>query len=50
MTNSDGVLDWDSLSDEDKARVQQLHDELQELFNKYTKKEEEPCEDSTSEE
>jgi hypothetical protein len=50
MPNDDEILDWDNLSDEDKDRVQRLYEELQDLFNKYTKKEDEPCVDSISEE
>lgn len=42
------VLDWDDLSRPDQIKAEELMRELNELFNKYTRKEDEPCEDSTS--
>ena len=46
--NNDDVLDWDELSPEDQIKAELLMKELNNLFNKYTKEEEKPCEDSTS--
>lgn len=48
--NENDVLDWDKLSPEDQARAEYLMKELNNLFNKYLKKEDKPCEDSTLDE
>ncbi len=42
------VLDWDELSPQDQARAEELMNELNQLFNKYTQEDYKPCEDSTS--
>lgn len=41
------VLDWDELEPEDQKRAEELLNELNNLFVKYSKKEEPACEDST---
>ncbi len=44
------ILDWEDLTPEDQNRAEELLRELNQLFNKYNKKEEQRCEDSTSDE
>lgn len=44
---NEDVLDWDDLSDEDKQRVNEMLQELNDIFRNY-KEREDPCEDSTS--
>ncbi len=44
------ILDWEELTPDDQNRAEELLRELNQLFNKYNKKENEPCEDSTLDE
>lgn len=48
MTNSNNkdVLDWEDLSPEDQERADQLMQELNQLFKKYTEGDK-ACDDST---
>ena len=46
MDSEKDVLDWEDLSPEDQAKVEELYQELNAVFNKYVRNE--PCEDSTS--
>jgi hypothetical protein len=49
MNNEDnGVIDWDDMSEEDKANATDLLRQLNKLFDKYTEKDDAKCEDSTS--
>ncbi len=41
------ILDWNDLTPEDQHRAEELLKELNQLFNKYDQKEDEPCQDST---
>lgn len=49
MARENEILDWEELSPEDKDKVSNLMKDLNELFTKYTKEEDKPCENSTSE-
>ncbi len=42
------ILDWEELSPQDQARAEELMNELNQLFNKYTQEDDKPCEDFTS--
>lgn len=46
MSDPADVIDWDDMSEEDKTRTHELMRELNELFDKYTNKDDESCEDS----
>jgi hypothetical protein len=39
------VIDWDDMSEEDRARTHELLQELNEMFDKYTERDD-GCEDS----
>ncbi len=48
MTEESNILDWDDLTPEDQARAESLLEELNNMFKRYNKKEDLPCDDSTS--
>jgi hypothetical protein len=47
VENDHPVIDWDDMSEEDKANAMRLLQELNNLMDKYTERDD-PCDDSTS--